>query len=158
FEQPIEAARIDGGAHEVTVTATGRKYVADHVVIAAGSWSSRIRVQGATLPAVKPIRGQLLHLAWGEGRPSRSVWGTRCYTVPWTDGSLLVGATVEDVGFDERSTVAGVEQLTSAVRRLLPESAKASVEAVRVGLRPASADGLPFIGPLSAAPRVIMAS
>jgi glycine/D-amino acid oxidase-like deaminating enzyme len=78
--------------------------------------------------------------------------------VPWSDGSLLVGATVEDVGFDEHSTVAGVSDLTNAVRRLLPGSAQAAVDAVRVGLRPATPDGLPWIGPLSAAPRVVMAT
>lgn len=117
-----------------------------------------MRVTGTTMPVVRPIRGQLLHLAWMGPRPALFVWGAACYTVPWSDGSLLVGATVEDVGFDEHSTVAGVDSLTSAVRRLLPASARAAVEAVRVGLRPATPDGLPWIGPLSAAPRVVMAA
>jgi glycine oxidase len=86
------------------------------------------------------------------------VWGTGCYTVPWSDGSLLVGATVEDAGFDEHSTVEGVAELAAAVQRLLPAAAKASIDAIRVGLRPATPDGLPWIGPLAAAPRVIMAA
>jgi glycine oxidase len=157
FEQPVEAVRIDSSADRVDVAAGPRSYTADWVVVASGSWSTRVRITGATTPAVRPIRGQLLHLAWPEG-PSRSVWGAACYTVPWSDGSLLVGATVEDVGFDEHSTVAGVSQLTNAVRRLLPGSAQASIDGVRVGLRPATADGVPWIGPLSAAPRVVMAT
>jgi len=78
--------------------------------------------------------------------------------VPWTDGSLLVGATMEDVGFDERSTVDGVQTLTAAVQALLPGSAAATVDAVRVGLRPATPDGLPAIGPLTRAPRVTIAT
>jgi len=158
FEQPVEAVRIDPSADRVDVVAGNRSYTADWVVVASGSWSSRVRVTGASTPVVRPIRGQLLHLNWTGPRPSRSVWGAACYTVPWSDGSLLVGATVEDVGFDERSTVAGVSQLTNAVRRLLPGSDQAAVHAIRVGLRPATPDGLPWIGPLSAAPRVVMAT
>jgi glycine oxidase len=158
FEQPVEAVRIDSSADRVDVAAGNRSYTADWAVVASGCWSSRVRVTGATTPVVRPIRGQLLHLAWAGARPSRSVWGTACYTVPWSDGSLLVGATVEDAGFDEHSTVAGVSSLTNAVRRLLPGSAQAAVREIRVGLRPATPDGLPWIGPLSAAPRVVMAT
>jgi glycine oxidase len=142
----------------VIVRAGSREWSADAVVLAAGSWSSRVRVPGVRLPAVRPVRGQLLHLAWPErvAMPRRVVWGPDCYTVPWSTGTLLVGATVEEVGFDERSTVDGVRMLTDAVRRLLPASASASVLSVRVGLRPASPDGLPFIGPLPGAPRVVI--
>jgi glycine/D-amino acid oxidase-like deaminating enzyme len=78
--------------------------------------------------------------------------------VPWSDGSLLVGATVEDVGFDEGTTVAGVQSLTSAVTELLPHASGARLEAIRVGLRPALPDGLPAIGPFSHAPRIIVAT
>jgi glycine oxidase len=162
FEQPVEAVRIDQSIDQsgdrVDVTAGNQSYTADWAVVAAGSWSSRVRVTGARTPVVRPIRGQLLHLGWTGPRPARSVWGAACYTVPWSDGSLLVGATVEDVGFDEHSTVGGVSQLMNAVRRLLPASALAAVDAVRVGLRPATSDGLPWIGPLAAAPRVVMAT
>jgi glycine oxidase len=90
--------------------------------------------------------------------PRRIVWGTGCYTVPWSTGAVLVGATVEDAGFDESSTVAGVRELTSAVAQLLPASAAAAVEAVRVGLRPALPDALPALGPLADAPRVVVAT
>ncbi|MFI5178566.1 MAG: glycine oxidase ThiO [Vicinamibacterales bacterium] len=159
FESPVEAAAVMPRHDGVDVRAGDRSYVADHVVIAAGSWSRRIRVAGVEGPPVRPIRGQLLHLRRpGPGRPSRIVWSSRCYTVPWSDGSLLVGATVEDVGFDERSTVEGVRDLTTAVAELLPAASAAAVEAVRVGLRPASPDGLPIIGPLARAPRVTVAT
>lgn len=131
----------------------------DHAVIAAGPWSRRVRVAGAPVFEVRPVRGQLLHLKWADGSlPTRSVWGPRCYTVPWPDGSLLVGATVEDVGFDERSTVAGVRDLLDAVGELLPGAWQASLEGVRVGLRPATADHLPLLGPLSRQPRITLAT
>ena len=50
----------------------------------------------------------------------RVVWGERCYLVPWDDGTLLVGATVEDAGFDERTTVAGVRDLLDAACEIVP--------------------------------------
>jgi glycine oxidase len=158
FEQGVEAVRVDPSPTGVTVTADGRTYAADWVVVAAGSWSARVRVTGTRLPAVRPIRGQLLHLDWPGPLPRRSVWGPACYTVPWSNGSVLVGATVEDVGFDERSTVAGVHALTDAVRQLLPAADQAALTGVRVGLRPSTPDGLPWIGPLASAPRVVMAA
>jgi glycine oxidase len=158
FVQPADAVRIDAARDRVDIQADGRTYTAEWVVVAAGCWSSRVRLGGASLPPVTPVRGQLLHTTWTSPLPRRSVWGTGCYTVPWSDGSLLVGATVEDVGFDERSTVEGVAGLTAAVQRMLPASAHASIDAIRVGLRPATADGLPWIGPLTAAPRVVMAA
>lgn len=158
FVQPAEAVRIDTARDGVSVQADQRTYDADWVVVAAGSWSSRVRVRGASLPPVRPIRGQLLQTTWTAPLPRRSVWGSGCYTVPWSDGTLLVGATVEDVGFDERSTVEGVAGLAAAVQRMLPAAAQASIEAIRVGLRPASPDGLPWIGPLAAAPRVVTAA
>ena len=156
FESPVQALDVDNGADRVRVRAGDRQYDADVVVIAAGSWSGRIRVRGVPALPVRPVRGQLLHLRFAPTlpRPTTIVWGPRCYTVPWTDGSLLVGATMEDVGFDETSTVDGVHELGSAVIDLLPAARGASLEAIRVGLRPALPDDLPAIGPFRDAPRV----
>jgi glycine oxidase len=156
---PTEVIHVEQRRDVVHVRVDGRVEECDHVVIAAGSWTRRVRVAGLPVFPVKPIRGQLLHLRWtGAARPAQSIWGTRCYTVPWADGSLLVGATVEDVGFDERSTVSGVRELLDAVVELLPETARASLDAVRVGLRPATTDHLPLVGPLKHHPRVVIAA
>jgi len=83
-----------------------------------------------------------------EARPAIShvVWGADCYLVPWKDGSVLVGATVEDVGFDERVTVDGVRQLLERSARLVPALAEATFVDARAGLRPATADQLPIVG------------
>jgi glycine/D-amino acid oxidase-like deaminating enzyme len=77
------------------------------------------------------------------------IWGEHCYLVPWEDGSVLVGATSEDVGFDERATTAGVGMLLDRGTELLPELTAAFFDDVRVGLRPATPDELPIIGPSS---------
>ena len=131
----------------------------DAVVVAAGSWSGGIAVDGiaARLP-VRPVRGQLLALAW-NGTPLRRVtWSSRCYLVPWDDGTLLVGATVEEAGFDERATVAGVRDLLEAASDLVPHAWTAGFRGVRVGLRPATLDNLPVIGASRLVPNLMYAT
>lgn len=156
---PVEVASLEPSGAAVRVRAGEREWLADVAVIAAGSWTNRVRVRGAQLPDVRPIRGQLLHLDVGHADvPSRVVWGADCYAVPWSDGSLLVGATVEDVGFDERTTVDGVGKLLGAVQRLLPATSRANIVDVRAGLRPFSADGLPIVGPIPGIPNVVLAT
>lgn len=136
---------------------------ADAIVIAAGSWSGLLEAAPdsasasphppAAAPheprAVKPIRGQLLQMRAASRPASHVLWGSRCYLVPWRDGTVLAGATVEDVGFDERATVAGVEHLLAGCLELLPVLESAAFQEVRVGLRPMTADELPAVGPSS---------
>jgi glycine oxidase len=159
FEVPVEAAAVESARDAALVRADDRQYEADAVVVAAGSWSKRVRVANVAALPMRPVRGQLLHLTWTDGEPpGRVVWGPKCYAVPWSDRSLLVGATVEDVGFDEHPTVAGVQAMTSAASSLFPAAASARIEAIRVGLRPKLPDELPAIGRYARAPRVIAAS
>jgi len=159
FESSVEVVHVEPRGDAVDVRAGDRRYSADHFVLATGSWSRAVRVRGVPALPVRPVRGQLLQLGWKDTpRPSRVVWGPRCYTVPWSDGALLVGATVEDVGFDETTTADGVRELTEAVADLLPGARRAEFIEARAGLRPALPDGLPAIGPLAAAPRVTVAT
>jgi glycine oxidase len=145
---------IDGGDSARVVSSAGR-FEADAVVIAAGAWSDVVSRAGMS---VKPIRGQLIQLRL-ESRPaSHVIWGSRCYLVPWRDGSVLAGATVEDVGFDESSTDEGVQFLREASAELLPVLRLAAFEGVRVGLRPMTRDELPAIGPSSTMRNVFYAT
>jgi glycine oxidase len=119
---------------------------ADRVVLAAGAWAGAIDVDGACVPPLRPVRGQLLHMGW-RGRPLDTIlWGPECYIVPRVDGTILVGATVEDVGFDEYATAAGVRDLLDAACDMMPEGWGATFLSARVGLRPATPDELPAIG------------
>jgi glycine oxidase len=131
---------------------------ADCAVLAAGSWSSGDAFRPVAATPVTPVRGQLLHLSAPAPLSTRVLWGADCYLVPWQDGSLLVGATVEHVGFDERPTEEGVDGLRRAAAALLPASATAALREVRVGLRPGTSDHLPIIGRASASPRVVFAT
>ena len=144
----FQRAAVKRIAHEgapLTVTTSGDRIEADVVVLAAGAWTNAI--EGVRTPPLRPVRGQLLHLAWPGVPLSTIFWGPECYIVPRTDGTLLAGATVEDVGFDERTTAAGVRDLLDAVCELVPEAWGASFLGARVGLRPATPDELPAIGP-----------
>jgi glycine/D-amino acid oxidase-like deaminating enzyme len=143
----------------VEIMAADRHWHADAVVVAAGSWSRAIRIRNAAAVSVRPVRGQLLHLRWRAGNvPRRVLWGPDCYIVPSSDGSVLVGATVEDAGFDETTTVSGVLDLTTAAVRLAPAAREASLEGVRVGLRPQADGPLPIVGPLAGMPHVTIAT
>jgi glycine oxidase len=126
---------------EAEVRAGRDVYRAPVVVLAAGSWSSTLAADAD----VSPVRGQLVRVRWDRPQIDRIVWSERCYLVPWTDGTLLIGATVEQVGFDERVTVSGVQSLLNAATEVLPATANATFVDARVGLRPATASGLPLI-------------
>lgn len=140
----VTAVRRDGSGWAVQ-SSDGSAWRAGQVVVAAGSWVGQIGLDEPAARAVKPIRGQLLRLAWRGTRLTRVVWGPDCYVVPWDDGTVLVGATVEDVGFDEHTTAAGIRDLLDAVCELLPEAWGATFLEARVGLRPATPDGLPIV-------------
>ena len=148
---------INRTGFDLTVTTSSEVLSASTVVLAAGAWTNRIDI-GATAPPLRPVRGQLLHLGW-RGDPIDSIlWGPHCYIVPRLDGSLLVGATVEEVGFDERTTVEGIRSLLDAACELLPEATDATFLDARVGLRPATPDDLPAVGPDSAVEGLVHAT
>jgi glycine oxidase len=141
-----------------TAAGASETLIADNVVIAAGSWSGQIDTGEAPSVPVRPVRGQLLHLAWNAAPFEHVLWGARCYMVPWQDGTVLVGATVEEVGFAEEVTVAGVHTLLSAAAELVPDTMSARFKEARVGLRPASSDTVPVIGPSPEMPGLFYAT
>jgi glycine oxidase len=160
--QVIEGSRVRRilfANGDVTVETNRGPLAGSAVVLAAGTWSGHIEIVG--LPArvpVRPIRGQLLRLAWKGPMIRRVVWSERCYLVPWDDGTLLVGATVEDAGFDERTTAAGVRDLLEAACDIAPGAWTAGFIDARAGLRPASADLLPIIGASRVFPNLMYAT
>lgn len=147
FVDMPRAQRIRQDGDSVVLTSSSGILTARHVVLAAGSWAAQVAIEGAAAaPPVHPVRGQLLHLRATAGNLRRVIWSDRCYLVPWDDGSLLVGATVEHVGFDERTTVEGMRDLFAGVAAALRPGWPASVVGVRAGLRPGTPDGLPIVG------------
>lgn len=161
-------AQVDTGHAVAAIAAEGPRVsirtsdgvsTAAAVVIAAGSWSSGTPFLGFP-PAeqVRPVRGQLVRLRGSELVLERIVWGPDCYIVPRRDGLFLVGATMEEVGFDERTTAAGVRDLLDAACDLVPGLWGASFVEARAGLRPATASGLPLVARSPANPNVVYAT
>ncbi len=146
------------GADRVRVETSSDRLDADRVILAAGSWSSMITVEGADPIPVKPIRGQLIQLQTDPGAIRRVIWGPQGYLVPWPDGSVLVGSTVEDVGFDETHTAEAVEKLRAAAVSLVPRLAGADLSSVRTGLRPKGPDDVPVIGMSKVVPGLVYAT
>jgi glycine oxidase len=150
--------RISRSGDELRVETARGSLTGNGVVVAAGSWAGQLEIEGASPAPVHPVRGQLVQLGW-VGEPLRRItWTERCYMVPWSDGTVLVGATVEDAGFDERTTVAGIRDLMEGAAEIVPQAWTASVQAMRVGLRPGTSDGIPFIGASSVLPNVMYAT
>ena len=148
------ALRVGDDKEAVLTTDTG-EIRSDALIIAAGSWSAQLL--DTPREVVKPIRGQLLSLSMERRPAARVIWGTDCYVVPWKDGTVLVGATVEDVGFDESTTTAGVRGLLNAAVDLMPALEHARFREARAGLRPKTEDELPVIGRSSTMPHVFYA-
>ena len=158
FTPSTSAARVSSRDGTLQVETAVDTVSCDAVVMAAGSWSGQVEAEGEEAIPVRPVRGQLLHLGWPKSPPERVIWTDQCYLVPWTDGSVLIGATVEDVGFDERATVAGVQQLIDMTCEIIPTARKAWFQGVRVGLRPGTPDDLPAIGPSERLPGLFYAT
>lgn len=158
----IEAARALGfktrGERVLAVETAKGSWSCAQAVIAGGAWSALLaRRLGAELP-VFPVRGQLLALRRRPPLLRHTIYSRAGYLVPRTEGRVVVGATVEDVGFDPATTPAGESALLAAARGLAPSLATAPVESRWAGLRPASGDGLPIIGPLPGWENVFIAA
>ena len=152
----IQVSPVAGGG--VSVRTASSAWDSDVVILAAGSWSSRITVAGAEPVPVKPVRGQLLQLIGPRGLLTRVIWGSAGYLVPWPDGTVLVGATVEDVGFDENVTQEARHHLMDMAVTLVPGLKDAGIADMRAGLRPRSPDELPLIGHSQVVPGLVYAT
>jgi glycine oxidase len=131
-------------------TGDGDELRAAAVVLAAGAWSGRAEwLPEAARPPVRPVKGQILELRSPDGAApcERIVASERVYLVPRADGRLVVGATVEEQGFDTAVTAGGVHELLREAYRLLPDVAEMELVETAAGLRPGTPDNLPLIGP-----------
>jgi glycine oxidase len=116
------------------------------VILAAGAWSPEL-VQGLQLP-IRPLKGQSLALRMDPRIPALShvVWTEQIHMAPKGDGRLIVGATVEERGFDTANTAGGVFALLEAARRVLPAMEELAIDEIWTGFRPTSLDDAPILG------------
>ena len=132
---------------------------ASAVVLATGAWTSFIKLGDTSVPVeVKPIRGQMLCFDATRRRLSRVIFSQRGYVTPRTDGRVLVGATVEDAGFDKAVTEGATEMLVAAGLEIAPGLEEFPIKETWTGLRPFAADGLPVMGEIPGSENLFVAT
>ena len=159
------AARVRGlecgsAGVDAVVLEDGARLPARAVVVAAGAESARLEVPEAARISVRPVKGQILRLRAGASAPlpaARVIRTPEVYAVPREDGRLVVGATMEERGFDTSVTAGGVLELLRRAYEALPGIAELELVEARAGLRPAAGDNGPIIGP-SAVPGLVWAT
>lgn len=152
-------ARLDmAGGRVAGIVAGDRAHRAEIVVLAAGAWSRGVAgLPEAMRPPVRPIKGQMLALRMAAAAPllRHVLWAPKAYLVPRSDGRLLVGATVEERGFDATATAGGVFALLEAARRTIPAVEELAIDEIWTGFRPGSRDDAPILGATEVAGLVI---
>jgi glycine oxidase len=144
----VLAIEHDRGAVSGVRTSAGT-IECEQVVVAAGPWSAALAPTGDG-PPVRPVKGQILELRTrgAMGEPFERVLRTpRCYLVSRGDGRVVLGATVEEQGFDTTVTADGVFRLLESAWEVLPEVGELELLTARAGLRPGTPDNAPVIGP-----------
>jgi len=148
-QRPVKEIAVVAGRAEGVVLEDGTHVAADRVVLAAGAWSRGIAgLPQDRRPPVRPVKGQILTLRMNAAAPilSHVLWAPGAYMVPRRDGRLILGATVEEKGFDETITAGGMLTLLEAAWRAIPAIEELPVEEILVGHRPGSRDDAPILG------------
>ena len=146
-EESNSVSHTESG-HIIVHTDTGESIAADTVVVAAGAWSRSIDgLEPADRPAVRPVKGQMIQLKMASPfELQHVVWGRDAYLAPKSNGRLLVGATVEERGFDSTVTAGGLYKILEAGWRIVPGIYDLEVTETWAGLRPGSRDNDPILG------------
>ncbi|HMB03788.1 MAG TPA: glycine oxidase ThiO [Isosphaeraceae bacterium] len=147
-EAPVLALLGSGGRCTGVRTARGDAIAAGAVILAAGAWSGPLAAaSGLSLP-MEPWRGQMLAFD-AVARPLRHIVSCgELVLVPRPHGPLVVGTTLEEVGFDARATLAGLHQILARAARIVPGLGDLPLVRAWAGLRPGTPDLLPYLGPV----------
>lgn len=140
------------------VTGSPERVGADAYIVAAGAWSGPLAHGLGLALDTRPIRGQIVLLRPSGPPLGRIVNRGLDYLVPRDDGHLLVGSTLEDIGFEPLPTEEAIARLRNVAIELLGRAADVAPERAWAGLRPGTPDGLPFIGAVPAAANAFVAA
>jgi glycine oxidase len=140
----------DGPRVRGVVLADGTRVRAGHVVVCAGVWSAGIGgLSAERLVPLRPVKGQVLrvHDPSGPGLLTRVIRMGPSYITPRSDGRYVIGATSEERGFDQTVTAGALFELLRDASELVPGVSELVIDELTAGLRPATPDSLPAIGP-----------
>lgn len=157
---PVHRLTTQGGRVAGLELASGARFDAEWVVLAAGAWSGRLEGLPRPLP-VRPVRGQMMALAVDDPTPAGLVGTPGAYVIPRQGGAgplVVVGASEEDVGFHRGTDPDTLTSLRNAAVRALPGLATAPVVERWCGFRPGTPDDLPVLGPDPDLPGLVYAT
>ncbi|MBD2848191.1 glycine oxidase ThiO [Paenibacillus sp. IB182496] len=147
-----------GYGHERIGLSGGETLTADKVLVCAGAWTTDYAAAlGLRLP-VHPIRGQICAYRMTPGTIRHMLFSSQAYWVEKANGTLVCGASEDVAGYDTRVTARGIDRLVRVTPRLLPQLEGAEPAHRWAGLRPATVDGRPLLGPVPGRPRVLVAA
>ena len=135
----------DGRAHGVV--ADGDRWDADAVLLAAGAWTAPLAASFGARLRLEPARGQMIALAHVPPVLNHAVHADDIYLVPRPSGELLIGATVERVGFQRSVTAEGIATMLGAATALVPSLGPLPITRTWYGFRPWAPDSMPILGP-----------
>ena len=146
---PVARVLTDGDRVTGVALADGTTVAAGAVLVAAGAPTARLELPAGAGVPVRPVKGQVLRLRdpHGPGLITRTVRTRDAYLVPRADGRYVLGATMEERGWDTTPTAGGVFELLRDVSEVVPGVLELELEALLAGLRPATPDNLPALGP-----------
>lgn len=163
--QSVASVELGGGAIYGARLQSGEVIRSASMVVAAGCWSAALAgLPPGVIPALRPVKGQILRLGPRPGGPrlERSVRavveGASVYLVPREDGSVVVGSTVEEQGFDTTVTAGAVYELLRDARTVVPALSEMVLSEALAGLRPGSPDNGPVVGPVESVPGLVLAT
>lgn len=142
-----EVRKFDIQENRVVAVQTAQgKFTADAYVVAAGAWSKALLGELALEMDIRPIRGQILLFKFDTPPFRKILLKDSLYMIPRNDGHVLVGSTLEDVGFDKSTTIEARDKLLCAAREVLPAWRERKPVMHWAGFRPGSPDNIPTIG------------
>jgi glycine oxidase len=146
----VAEVQLGRGRPPALRTTGGELLRAGRLVIAAGPWSGSIPgIPPEAVVPIRPVKGQTLRLRdpAGSGLLSRVIRMHQGYLVPRDDGRYVLGATMEEKGFDRTATAGAIYELLRDAIELVPGISELVVEELAVGLRPGTPDNRPVLGP-----------
>jgi glycine oxidase len=140
---PVNELVIESG-HVLGVRTATETLLADRVIVTSGAWTAGL-ISGIQTPAVEPVKGQMIMFSGEAGLIRRMVLSSDHYIIPRRDGRVLAGSTLENTGFDKSTTTAARQELKNAAEHIIPLLSGLEIERHWAGLRPGTANGIPYI-------------
>jgi glycine oxidase len=120
---------------------------AERVVVCTGAWTAQLLAKLGRKPDIRPVRGQMILFYAKPGQIRHLTLYRERYVIPRRDGRVLIGSTLEDAGFEKRTTAEAKEELYRIATAMFPLLKRTPIEDHWAGLRPGSPSGIPYIGP-----------